>query len=117
MGNPIYTWFAQINDYGDIMTYVIISIPNENKNKMKEILKDDIISRQSIHTRDAGALKVDKEAQIVLIEGNDSAIERAKELFKDIGTVEEGAAAEDIYSKFKKDEEDAAAGVGFIFGD
>ncbi len=99
------------------MAYIIISIPNENKNKIKEILKDDLISRQSITTRDAGALKLDKEVQLVLIEGEDSALAHAKELFKEVGTVEEGQTAEDIYTKFKQDEEGAAAGVGFIFGD
>ncbi|WP_455393274.1 hypothetical protein [[Eubacterium] cellulosolvens] len=99
------------------MAYIIISVPNENKNKVKEVLRDDIISRQSITTRDASALKIEKEAQLILIEGEDNALERAKELFKDLGTLEEGQVAEDIYAKFKKDEEGAAAGVGFIFGD
>lgn len=99
------------------MTYVIITVPNENKNKIKEVLRDDIVSRQSITTRDASALKIEKEVQYVLIEGEESALDRAKELFKDLGTVEEGQAAEDIYSKFKADEEGAAVGVGFLFGD
>lgn len=99
------------------MTYVIFSVPNENKNKIKEILKDDLISRQSITQRDAGALTIEKEVQFVLIEGDDAALGRAKELFKELGDVETGTTAEDIYSKFKKDEEGAAAGVGFIFGD
>jgi hypothetical protein len=99
------------------MAYLIFSIPNENKNKIKDVLRDDIISRQSITTRDAGVLKIDKEAQLVLIEGEESALERAKDLFKDLGSIEEGQSAEDIYSKFKKDEEGAAASVGFIFGD
>jgi hypothetical protein len=99
------------------MTYVIFSVPNENKNKVKEVLRDDIISRQSITTRDAGALKIEKEVQFILIEGDEKALDRAKEMFKDLGTVEEGQAAEDIYSKFKEDEAEAAQGVGFIFGD
>jgi hypothetical protein len=99
------------------MAYIIVSVPNENKNKIKEVLRDDIISRQSIAQRDAGALKIEKEVQFVLIEGDDRALDRAKELFKDLGTFEEGQAAEEIYSKFKEDEEGAAAGVGFIFGD
>ena len=99
------------------MVYVIFSVPNENKNKIKEILKDDLISRQSITMRDAGALKIEKEVQFVLIEGDENALELAKDKFKDIGTVEEQAAAEEIYSKLKEDEKGAAAGVGFIFGD
>ncbi len=98
------------------MAYVIFSVPNEHKNKSKEILKDDLISRQSISTRDASALQIEKNVQYVLIEGDEKALVRAKELFKDIGTVEEGSAAEDIYNKFKADEEGAAQGVGFIFG-
>ena len=100
-----------------MMAYVIFSVPNENRNKIKEVLRDDLISRQSIFQRDAKALKMEKEVQFVLIEGDDSALDRAKELFKDLGTPEEGQAAEDIYSKFKEDEAGAAAGVGFIFGD
>jgi len=99
------------------MTYIIVSVPNENKNKIKEILKDDLISRQSITTRDAGALKIEKDVQFVLIEGDEKILDRAKELFKEIGSLEEGQTAEEIYSKFKEDEAGAAAGVGFIFGD
>ena len=99
------------------MTYIIFSVPNENKNKMKEVLKDDIISRQSITTRDANALDIKKEVQFVLIEGNENALERAKEMFKDISTIEEGDTAEEIYKKFKEDEVGAAESVGFIFGD
>ena len=109
--------FIKIRSKVKLMAYIIITVPNENKNKIKEVLRDDIVSRQSITTRDAGALKIEKEVQYVLIEGNDSALDRAKELFKDLGTVEEGQAAEDIYAKFKADEEGAAVGVGFLFGD
>jgi len=99
------------------MSYAIFSVDNEKRNKIKEVISDDLISRQSITTRDAKAIKIEKEVQFVLIEGEDSALDRAKELFKDIGTLEEGQAAEDIYAKFKADEEGAAAGVGFLFGD
>ena len=99
------------------MTYIIFSIPTENKNKAKEVLKDDIISRQSITIRDASALKIEKDVQFILIEGTDVALARAKEMFKDISSIEEGQAAEDIYAKFKEDEAGAAESVGFIFGD
>jgi hypothetical protein len=99
------------------MTYVIFSIPGENKNKAKEVLKDDIISRQSITIREASALKIEKDVQFILIEGESTALDRAKDMFKDLGSVEEGSAAEHIYAKFKEDEAGAAEGVGFIFGD
>ncbi len=99
------------------MTYVIFSVDNEKKNKIKEILSDDTVSRQSITQRDAKALKIEKEAQIVLIEGEDSALDKAKELFQEVGDLIEGSEAEEIYNKLKEDEAGAAAGVGFIFGD
>ena len=85
------------------MAYIVISVPNENKNKINDILKDDLISRQSITMRDAGALKMDKAVQFILIEGDDPALEHAKEMFKELGSLEEGQIAEDIYSKFKEE--------------
>ena len=99
------------------MSYAIFSVDNEKRNKIKEIISDDLISRQSITTRDAKAIKIEKEVQFVLIEGDDQAIEKAKELFQEIGTVIDSAEAEEIYQKLKEDEQGAAAGVGFIFGD
>jgi hypothetical protein len=99
------------------MSYAIFSVDNEKRNKIKEVISDDLISRQSITTRDAKAIKIEKEVQFVLIEGDEKAIEKAKELFQDIGTQIESAEAEDIYAKLKEDEQGAAAGVGFIFGD
>ena len=99
------------------MSYAIFSVENEKRNKIKEVISDDLISRQSITTRDAKAIKIEKEVQFVLIEGDEKAIEKAKELFQDIGTVIDSTEAEEIYNKLKEDEQGAAAGVGFIFGD
>ncbi len=99
------------------MSYAIFSVDNEKKNKIKDVLSDDLVSRQSITQRDAKALKIEKEAQFVMIEGDDSALAKAKELFQELGTLIEGSEAEEIYNKLKEDEEGAAAGVGFIFGD
>jgi len=98
------------------MTYAIFSVDNEKKNKIKDILSDDLVSRQSITTRDAKALKIDKEVQFVLIEGDVKAIEKAKQLFQEVGRLEEGSLAEEVYNKLKEDEQGAAVGVGFIFG-
>ncbi len=99
------------------MTYLIFSVPMENKNKVNDILKDDLISRQSITIRDAKAFEIKKEVQFVLIEGEEKALQRAKELFKDVSSLEQGQDAEEIYNKFKADEAGAAESVGFIFGD
>ena len=146
--------------------YVIFSVEKDNIGKADEILKDNIVSRQSIVIRDASALGIDNENRYILIEGNEDAIKKAEELFKDAGkqsekeatneglhkeagkkvSEEEGVAEEKIektaeklekaeklfkevgkkvseeeaakiYDKIKKEEENAAEGVGFIFGE
>jgi hypothetical protein len=103
--------------FGDKMGVVIFSIDNEHKGKIRGITSDDLISRQSITQREASALGIEEETQIVIIEGDDSALDRARELFKDIGKEQDEAKTNEILEKIKEDEEGAAEGVGFIFGD
>lgn len=98
---------------GDKMVYAIFSVKKENISKIDGILKDDVVSRQSIVVRDAGTLGVKKDAKLVLIEGNEEGIKRAEELFKEVGVKEKDKK---IYEKFKEEEKDVAEGVGFIFG-
>ncbi|MDI6917978.1 MAG: hypothetical protein QMC80_09315 [Thermoplasmatales archaeon] len=120
--------------------YAVFSVEKNNIGKADEILKDDVVSRQSIAVRDASALDIDSENRYILIEGNEQAIKRAEELFKGIvevlkkslEAVEEKAEEEpkkeigeklsekeasEIYDKIKKEEENVAEGVGFIFGE
>lgn len=98
---------------GDKMAYAIFSVKKENIGKIDEILKDDVVSRQSIVVRDADALGIEKDAQLILIEGDEKAIKRAEELFEGIGVKEKD---KNIYGKFKEEEKEVAEGVGFIFG-
>jgi hypothetical protein len=99
------------------MAYTVISVPIENKSKVKVLLKDDFVSRQSITTRDASALNIKRNVHYIVIEGDMKAIERARELFRELGTVEPETEAEKIYTKIKEEEQSAALGVGFIFGE
>ncbi len=99
------------------MGYVIISVDKNHASKINTILKDDLISRQSILIRDASALNIEKEVRYVLIEGSDESLKRAEELFKDVGKVESGEDASSIYNKLKSEETDVASGVGMLFGD
>lgn len=123
--------------------YAIFSVKKGNIGKADEILKDDIVSRQSIAIRDASALGIDSENRYILIEGNEQAIKRAEELFKgkkvseeaqkeevreeevgkigglfkEIGKKENKKTAKQIYDKIKKEEDAVAEGVGFVFGE
>ncbi|UCF08583.1 MAG: hypothetical protein JSW28_02525 [Thermoplasmata archaeon] len=99
------------------MNYVIFSVDKSHVSKINQILRDDLVSRQSISVRDASALNIEKDIRYVLIEGTDEAIKKAEELFTDIGTKEDEEEAKTIYNKIKSEESDVAEGVGFIFGD
>ncbi len=103
--------------FGILMGYAIFSVDKSFASKINSILKDDLISRQSISIRDASALNIEKDVRYVLIEGSDEAIKKAEELFKETGKREGEDAAKNIYNKIKDEEGDAAQGVGLIFGD
>ncbi len=93
------------------MNYVIFKVRKENKARIDEALKIDIISRQSITVRDGEGLGLD-EHTYVLIEGSEEAIEEAKKAF-DFAEIPENP--EKIYEKFREQEDDAASGMGLIF--
>ena len=99
------------------MSYVIFSVDKSQVSKVNQILRDDLVSRQSIALRDASALNIEKDVRYVLIEGTDEAMKKAEELFAEVGKKEEGEEAKSIYDKIKNEESEVAEGVGFIFGD
>jgi len=78
--------------------------------------KDDIVSRQSIEVRDARALGVDGDGRIILVEGTEIALDRAEALLKDHAAVLKAADAESVYRRFRSQDEDAAVGMGLVFG-
>jgi hypothetical protein len=99
------------------MVYAIFEVGREHKNKIDEILKDDVISRQSITTREASALDIDKDVIYVKIEGSQDAIERAEELFKEISARKlDEKESEEINKKIEEQDESAAFGMGSVFG-
>ena len=99
------------------MSYVIFGVDKTQVSKVNQILRDDLVSRQSIVLRDASALNIEKDVRYVLIEGTDEAIKKAEELFAEVGKKEDDEEAKNIYNKIKSEENDVAEGVGFIFGD
>ncbi len=99
------------------MSYAVFSVEKTQASKINKILKDDLISRQSISIRDASALNIDKDVRYVVIEGSDEAIKKAEELFGEAGKKEDEEYAKSIYDKIKSQEGDVAQGVGMIFGD
>jgi len=86
------------------VTYIIFEVKSENVGKINSLAKDDLVSRQSILTRDASSLDMD--------EGLKRAKELAKELkFKKLGEKK----AKKVDEKIKEQEDSAASGMGMIF--
>ena len=99
------------------MAYVIFEVPSEQQGKINTLIKDDLISRQSILTRDARALNIDKDVSYVKIEGSEDALKRAEDIAKDLEfkKLSEKEAAE-VNDKIREQEDSAADGMGLIFG-
>lgn len=96
--------------------YRIFRVEAKAAARIDLVLKDDLVSRQSISQRDAQALGAQGGGIIVLIEGSEPALHRSEELFKGIGERVPEAEAKHIYELFKRESEDVASGVGFVFG-
>ena len=99
------------------MVYAIFEIKKEDSRKIDEVLKDDMVSRQSITTRDASSLDIDKDVVYVKIEGSEEGIKRAEELFKEFSAKKlDEKEAEEINKKIQEQDESAAFGLGNVFG-
>ncbi len=83
--------------------------------RVPELLKDDLVSRQSITTREAAALGVKLDLYLVLIDGSEAAVARARELFKGVGEPLPEDQAAEAFAKVREEEERASVGMGMIF--
>jgi hypothetical protein len=99
------------------MTNVVFAVAKEHERKIDGILRDDTISRQSIISRDAKSLGLDSNVKYVYIKGSQEAIDKAKDLFKDICGPMADDEAKGIIEKIEAQDQEAASGMGMIFGD
>ena len=98
------------------MTYIIFEVKNEDVGKINTLTKDDLVSRQSILTRDANSLDMDGDVSYVKIEGSDEGLKQAKKLAKELKLKKlDGKKAKKVDEKIKEQEESAASGMGMIF--
>lgn len=96
--------------------YRVYRIPTAKLSAMDLVYKDNLAGRQSITVRDAKTLGVGGEGSLVLVEGSDEGVARADALLKDAGAALTGSAAEAAYRAFRSQDEDAASGMGLVFG-
>jgi hypothetical protein len=95
---------------------VIFEVKSEDAGKINKIIKDDLVSRQSILTRDSSSLNLKGEFLYLKIEGSDAGIKKAEELAKEheLKKLDEKKAKE-INDKIAEQEDSAATGMGMIF--
>ena len=98
------------------MAYVIFEVKNEDAGKINSVIKEDIVSRQSILTRDSSSLNIEGDVLFLKIEGSEEGIKKAEELAKEQGFSKlDEKKAEDVNKKIVEQEDSAASGMGMIF--
>lgn len=98
------------------MTYLIFEVKSDEIGKINKLIKDDIISRQSILTRDSSSLNLKGSFSYVKIEGSKKGLKRAKELAKELELKKlDDKKAKKINVKIEEQEDSAASGMGMIF--
>ncbi|OGS50842.1 MAG: hypothetical protein A3K65_03095 [Euryarchaeota archaeon RBG_16_68_12] len=96
--------------------FKVFSVPLSKRAGKDEALRDDLVSRQSIVEREADALGFKGLGTLVLVEGEEKAVARAAELFKDVGEELPADKAAAVRQAIRDQESDVAAGIGSIFG-
>ena len=99
-----------------LLEYVIFELKSEDAGKINKIIKDDLVSRQSILTRDSSSLNIKGELLYLKIEGSNEGLKRAEVLAKEHNLkklVEK--KAKKINEKIIEQEDSAASGMGMIF--
>ena len=98
------------------MTYIIFEVKSENVGEIDKMIRDDLVSRQSILTRDSSSLDIKENVFYVKIEGSEEGLKKAKELAKELKFKKLGKKkAEEINKKIEEQEDSAASGMGMIF--
>ena len=99
------------------MTYIIFEVKTEDVGKINQMLKDDLVSRQSLLTRDSSSLGIDKDVSYVKVEGSKEGLKKAEEIAKDLKFKKlNKKKTEEVNKKIEEQEDSAADGMGMIFG-
>ena len=67
------------------MAYIIFEVKSEETGKINTLLKDDIVSRQSVLTRDSSSLDTKGNFSYVRIDGSKAGLNQATKIAKELG--------------------------------
>jgi len=95
---------------------VIFEVKSEDVGNINKLIKDDLVSRQSVLTRDSSSLNLKGDYSYVKVEGSEEGLKRANELAKELGMKKlADKKAKEINEKIEEQEDSAASGMGMIF--
>lgn len=94
----------------------VYRIPSAQLAALDPVYRDNLAGRQSITVRESRTLGVGGEGSLVLIEGSEEGVARADALLKDAAMPVQGREAETALKAFRAQDDDAASGMGFVFG-
>jgi hypothetical protein len=98
------------------LKYVIFEVKPDETGKIEKIIKDDLVSRQSIVTRDSSSLNIKEKFTYLKIEGSEEGLKKAEEIAKELGLKKlDEKKAKKINDKISEQEDSAATGMGMIF--
>lgn len=96
--------------------YRVFRIPANKLSAMDLVYHDNVAGRQSITVRDSRTLGLGGEGSLILIEGSEEGVARAESLLKETTTILSGAEAENAHRAFQSQDDEAASGMGLVFG-
>jgi hypothetical protein len=98
------------------MDFEIIKLPKGKSSTLGKLVQDDMVSRQTIIVRDMASLNLEGDDTLILVEGSKEALEKALEIVGDDGSPLSGEEKDRIYVTIMDAEENAAEGLGLMFG-
>lgn len=97
------------------MPWIIFEVPNDHRSKLDEVLRDDLIARQSHKLRDAATLGGRSGHLFVQIDGSAEAVARAETMLKEVGAKLPAKEAEALRVRLQQEDEAASEGMGLFF--
>lgn len=92
------------------MPYRVFETDDEGANELSE---HDVISRQTVVVKDGDRWDVD--GKVVMVDGDEEALDQAEEIVEDLGG-RVSPKADEIKADIDAEEDNAAAGIGAVFG-
>jgi hypothetical protein len=96
------------------MSFAVFEVPGKEIPKATQTLNDDQVSRLTIIIKDGKPYGLAEGCQLVFVEGNPDQVKRAEQMFSVFAN--KAKDQDRIKAQLMKEEEEAAGGVGFIFG-